>query len=258
MRTAKKALRKNSSGQLLIIAALAIAVLISSTTMYVFDLSKNNTGGAYDQPINTFIMSLKLSARNAVISSLANISNGGERTVLEANLNSLSRLLSNLHQSGLSSMSFTAPNDSSYVSGTRLSWDTSGSGLSSAYANFTLAIYGLTEQVSTEYVINVTTTLAVNGSYKELVGDQKLVNLTIDLFNEGEHALARNMTLYYENLGTWTLVDSSNSLSIVDEGNGTYDLSFSVDVFSSSVNVSANVHDLRGVFVQANTTCLAT
>jgi len=68
--------------------------------------------------------------------------------------------------------------------------------------------------------------------------------------------LAENITLFYENLGSWTPVNSSNNLSTVDCGDGTYLLSFTVSA-SSPVQVSTYVYDLRDIFVQANMTCYA-
>ncbi|MDI6904309.1 MAG: hypothetical protein QMD13_02290 [Candidatus Bathyarchaeia archaeon] len=73
------------------------------------------------------------------------------------------------------------------------------------------------------------------------------------MYNEGEQALAKNITLFYEDLGNWILVDASNNLSIVDCDNGTYLISFTIETLSDVVQVSAHVHDLRDIFVQANT-----
>jgi len=83
----KKNLGGKSSGQLLIVAALSIAVLISSTTIYVYEVSRE-TNSVKNNSISDFVLAVKQSTRNAMISSLVNVSNGGERTVLTDNLNS--------------------------------------------------------------------------------------------------------------------------------------------------------------------------
>jgi hypothetical protein len=246
--------KANSSGQLLIVAALAIALLISSTTIYVYEISEE-TNSPDTPSISDFTLASKQSTRNAVISSLANVSNGGEKTVLTTNLNSLSQALRNTNQFGICQLAFTPQNDSSYDEGVWLSWNTSDVGVSSAYVNFTLNVYGVTAKVTANYPINITTAIAVNGSYTTLEDGEKLVNLTCKMYNEGEPALAKNMTLFYENLGNWTIVDASNNLSIVEYGNGTYSIAFTVETSSDSVSVSVRVHDLRDIFVQANTTC---
>jgi len=249
--------KANSSGQLLIVAALAIAILISSTTIYVYELSRE-ANSANAQSISNFILALKQSTRNTMISSLANVSNGGEKTVLTTNLNELSQVLRSLNHFGICQLAFTPLNDSDYDAGIWLSWNTSDVGVSSAYADFTLNVYGATAKVTVNYAINITTAIAVNGSYVTLESGEKLVNLTCKMYDEGEPALTENITLFYENLGNWTLVGASNSLSIVDYGNGTYLISFTVEVPSDVVQVSVHAHDLRGISVQANTTCYET
>jgi hypothetical protein len=255
MREGRRKFRKNSSGQLLIVAALAIAIIISSTTIYVYELSKE-TNSTYTSPsINNFILALKQSTRNTVVGSLANISNGGEKTALTANLNELSQVFRDLNYFEICQLDFIVFNGSNYDSGIWLSWNTSDLGVSSAYADFMLKVYSTTANVTTSYAVNITTIVTISGNYTELVGNEKLVNLTCKIYNEGEPALAKNISLFYEKLGSWIPVDSSNNLSINDYGNGTYAISFTVDVPSDQVLVSAHVYDLRDIFVRANTTC---
>jgi len=257
MKKCERKFKLNSSGQLLIVAALAIAILISSTTIYVYELSKE-TKGTDALSISNFALALKQSTKNTVMSSLANVSNGGEKAVLTINLNGFSRVLRSLNLFGICHLAFTPLNNSNYDGGVRLSWNASDVGISSAYANFTLNVYGQTAEIAVGYAINVTTSIAVNGSYTALESGEKLVNLTCKMFNEGEPALAKNITLFYENLGNWTLVDASNNLSIVDYGNGVYSITFTVKITSDVVPVSVHVHDLRDIFVKANTTCYKT
>jgi len=257
MKKSRRKFRANNSGQLMIICALTIAVLISSTTIYVYELSKE--ANSTDAPsFSNFILALKQSTKNTIVSSLANVSNGGERAVLTTNLNELSQVFRNLNHFGLCHLDFTVLNDSTYDSGTWFSWNTSDLGVSSAYANFTLNFYGATATIATEYTINITTTLAVNGSYVSLEDETKLVSVTCRIYTEDEPALAENMTLFYENLGNWTRVDASNNLTILDFGNGTYLISFTVTTSSDPVKVSVHAHDLRDILVEANTTCYAT
>ena len=254
MKKLKKNLGGKNSGQLLIVAALSIAVLISSTTIYVYEVSRE-TNSVKNNSISDFVLAVKQSTRNTMISSLVNVSNGGERTVLTDNLNSFSQALRSLYQFGTCQLNFTVLNDVGYDSGMRFSWNDSGLGISSAYADFTLKIYGVTSNTVVNYAVNVTTTLTVNGSYTIVENEEKLVNLTCKIYNEGEPALAKNMTVFYENLGSWVPVNSSNNLSITDYHNGTYNISFTVNTSSSSVQVSVHAYDSRSVLVQTNTTC---
>jgi len=254
MKEYRRRLRANSSGQLLIVAALAIAVLISSTTIYVYELSKE-TNGTDTPSISNFVLALKQSTKNTMVSSLVNVSNGGEKTVLTANLNELSKVFRSLNHFGICHLDFTALDDSAYNSGIWLSWSISGLGVSSAYANFTLKVYGMASNITVNYAVNITTTVTIDGYYTKLAGNEKQVNLTCKMHNEGEPTLAKNINLFYEKLGSWIPVNSSNNLSIMDYGNGTYILSFNVNVPSNQVQVSVNVYDLHDIFVQANTTC---
>ncbi|MGB9960213.1 MAG: hypothetical protein ACPLKQ_06815 [Candidatus Bathyarchaeales archaeon] len=245
--------RANCSGQLLIVAALAIAILISSTTIYVYELSGERQNGE-DFFISDFVFAVKQGSRNAVISALANASNGGEKTILADNLNSLSQAYIRLNQRGIWRLSYTVRDNANYEGGIWLSWGTNGLGVSSAYANFTLAVYDLTFNVTMHYAVNITTAITVNGYYTTN-GTAKTVSLYCQVFNEGEPALAKRLTVFYENLGVWVPVNASNSLSITDYGNGTYALSFTVNVPSEIVQILVHVEDLRGILVQAGLSC---
>jgi hypothetical protein len=250
----QKTLKANSSGQLLLIAALAIAMLISSTTIYVYEVSKE-TNNQEHSPISKSVLAIKQGTRNAMISALANASNQGETTILATNLNKLSQVLQSLNHFGTCYLASTQLNNSDYEEGIRLSWNTSDWGISSAYSNFTLRIYSIAENVTLNYDVNITTAVTINGYYTRLVGDEKQVNLTLNVYNEEETALVRNSTFLYGSLGSWIPANSSNNLSITDYGNGTYHIAFTISVPSDPIQVSVQIQDMRNIFVSANTTC---
>jgi hypothetical protein len=253
MKTRKRKLAADSSGQLLIVTALAIAILISSTAVYIYELGmETNTEPA--KSISNFILALKVSTRNAVISSLANVSNGGEKTILANNLDEFAQFLRSLNSIGVCNLNFTVLNNAQYDSGIQTSWNAS-TGISSAYASFTLNVYGIAENVTANYSVNITTTITVNGYFTPTIGGGKLVNLTCKIYNDGDYALAKNMSFFYENLGSWTPINASNDLSTVDYGNGTYTISFTVDVSSETVHVLVKTYDTREILVQAEVFC---
>jgi hypothetical protein len=249
----KAIFRANTSGQLLIVAALAIAILISSTTIYVYELSGERQS-AEDLFMSNFILAVKQGSRNAIISALANVSNGGEKTVLAENLESLSKAYMSLGQRGIWRLSYTVLNDSHYDRGVWLSWENGGLGVSNACANFTLTVYDLTSNITMSYAVNITTTITINGYYTSN-GTEKTINLSCRVFNEGKPALPKNLTVFYENLGVWVSLNASNNLSIYDYGNGTYALSFNVSLPSEIVQVSVHVQDMRGILVQTSIPC---
>jgi hypothetical protein len=137
--------------------------------------------------IAELVLAIKQSSRNAVISSLANASKSGEKSVLDANLNSLSKAYRSLNQYGICNLFFTVLNDSNYADGIWLSWsDTSRFGVSSAYANFSLAVYGLTANITANYAVNIKTAVKLEGYYT-IYGSEKSVSLICQVFNEEKH-----------------------------------------------------------------------
>jgi hypothetical protein len=212
--------------------------------------------------LNSPALAAKLGLKNTVTSSLVNVSNGGEDDVLLTNLNKYASTVGNQSFFGKCSILSTVSDALPYQSGTWISWGSDGTGVSSAYANFTLFFSKTESDLELEYAINVTTALDVEGTYAKLDGTAKQVNLTCRIFNDGEPALAENASLYYDYDGDlethdWTAADSPN---VTDYGNGTYTASFTAETQTSNdpMIVSAQIHDLRGIFVMANVTCTET
>ena len=252
---------RRNSGQVLIITALTIALLILSLVYGVFEAGRRSEMWS-TATLNSPAYAAKLGLRNTVTSSLVNVSNGGENDVLSTNLNKYAATVGNQPFFGKCSILFTVSDALPYQSGTWISWGSDGVGVSSAYANFTLVFTKTDSDLQLEHAINITTTLDVSGTYATLEGATKQVNVTCEIFNEGEPALAENLTLYYDYDGDLETPDwtAANSPSITDYGNGTYTVSFTAETQASgdSMIVSAQVHDLRGIFVMANVTCTET
>ena len=245
MREHKKSLRRNCSGQLLIVAALAIALLISSTTVYVYEVSKEPVTDESKQ-LSLYLPGLKQSTRKTAISSLANISKGGETAVFETNLAELSDNMLSL-DFGICNLAYTSLNESSYDSGILLSWNKTDTNISGAYANFTLNIYSINSKISTQYSVNITTTLFLT-SIAVNTDTVKHVNLTCNVSNEDKSASAESFVVYCEESGIWTKIEGSAVLQ-TDYGNGTYSLDFTVPLESTQLLLQMN--DLRGIQVQA-------
>jgi hypothetical protein len=252
MKKFNKIFRAKSSGQLLIVAALAIAILIASTTMYVYELTEEKQA-PQDTAIGEVVLAIKTGLRNTVISALANASKGGEKTVLAKNLERLSSAYRRVYQYGICQISYKLLNSSEYESGIKLSWTNSGLGVSSAHVAFTLKIFGLTSNITVDDAVNVTTAIIIGGYYTvNGDGGTKRVSLTCHVLNEEKPAQAKNITIYYEEFGVWIPV---SDLSFIEWGNGTYTLSFTVTNASETVHVSVHLTDARNIFVMANATC---
>jgi hypothetical protein len=244
---------KRDSGQVLLIAAFIMAFLLLSAELYIFEVRKI-MGEVRSNSLNDFVLIVELGSRHVVIGSLANISNGGPNSVLEWNLGNWSSLIDKQYMFGKSVLNYTLEENAPYSSGIWINWGTNGFGVSSAYANFTYKLLGREGNLNRSYLINVTTTLLMESTFRKTVGNEKQINITINLLNEGTPALAKQITVYYKRLDSWLTIDETNNYMILDYGNGTYLASFVARIPGQDVEVSAHVFDQREIYVQANST----
>ena len=240
---------------------MTISLLTLSVAYGVFEAGRRN-GLRSSTTLNLPVFATKLGLKNTVTSALVNVSNGGENTILATNLDKYASFVGNQSYFGKCTILSTTLDLSPYESGICLSWGSDGTGVSSAYANFTLVFTETTADMDLEHSTNITTCLVVEGVYTKLGGTSKQVNVTCRVFNEGTAALANNVTLYYDfdgNLGTsdWT---AANSPTVTDYGNGNYTLSFTAETQTENdpMIISAQAYDLREIFVMANASCTET
>jgi len=242
------------SGQLLIVAALAIAILIASTSIYVYELTTQKQSAENDSIVE-LVLAIKTGLRNAAVSALANITQGGQKTVLAENLDTLADVYTRLYPQQICQIRYKLPNSAGYEDGVKLSWNSNnGLGVSSVYVPYMLKVLAPTFNATLNDAVNITTTLKVQGFCT--VGENetlKTVNLTCMVFNEEKQAQAKWIAIYYEDdSGAWIPV---NNPSITDWGNSTYSPHFTVALASDFVHVSVHVVDARNILVVANTTC---
>ena len=247
--------KRNLSGQVLLVSVLIIALLLLSTVLYVYDLGKAIDEGRQNSS-SDFILAVKLGSKHVLVGSLANVSQGGVNQTLGINLEKWSSFVGRQYQFGKPILNFTLREATPYSSGIWISWGTDGLGVSGAHANFTLKLLDREVNVNLKYATNITTTLSIQGTYKKIQGNTTQVNVTCSTLNEGEPALAKNITPYYRDLDDWLVPDPQNNYAIMDYGNGTYFMSFVADISSSTVDVSVHVSDQREINVQANVTCI--
>lgn len=244
---------RRNRGQALIITALIITLMSMSTVYYVLETEKEtvNTQSTAD----SYFSVAKISTRNTVISALANTSNGGDTQALTTSLKKLSSTLHAHSYDAELDLSFTPLNTTPYQNGTWISWGQDGSGVSSAYVTFAINVSGSSANYHSTYETNVTTSIHINGTYAA-EGSEETVNISCTVYDENGPTLANRIAILYQNQadGSWLNVDQQNNLTIVDFGNGTYGISFSASA-QGPVNISAQVNDLRDVFVMANATC---
>jgi len=245
---------RHNSGQVLIAAALAIALIICSATMYVHEVAKPS-GNVHREFLSEFVLAVKHGSKNVLVSSLANVSVGGENSVLRANLERWCSLVEKQYVFGECLLSFSLSNSSPYMNGFYINWTNKGYGISSAAANFILNIHGDEATAEISYQTVVSLRLVVNGTSESLGPEGTRVNLTLQVSNEAANTLAKNITVYYRDGATWVQANSSNNLLVVDYGNGTYRISFSASIPPENVRVSTRVFDTREILAVANATC---
>jgi hypothetical protein len=247
--------KRASSGQILAVSALVIALIMTSTAMYIYELS-GNIGEADLHLLNDFVNSVELGSRHAIIAALANITNAGQNETLAAYLNEWKAAVLRQYWLGEFTLDYTLKDTSPYSSGLHISWGTGGNGISEAYAVFQLNASGRDMEMQRSFNVNVSTGLHIQGYMTQITPTTKQVTITCSLFNEGQPAVAESIVLYYEEAGQWLAPDAANNYVVVNYGNGTYLATFTVETLSSSLGVSAHVFDERSILVQANATCL--
>jgi len=103
--------------------------------------------------------------------------------------------------------------------------------------------------MSVNYPENITSSLSISGTYTGNVTFGYNVSMIIHVRNEGEPALAKNLTVFYQTLSGWLEAGQLGSYSLNDYGNGTYSVSFTI-LESWTSWVSVNVYDEREISVQ--------
>lgn len=232
-----------------------MASLLVSAQLYVLEVGKTS-GETESDSLSNFMSSIKLGSRNVVIGSLANVSNGGLSNALELNLGEWAAFIANQYWHGKSVLDYTLGDTAPYSSGIWLDWGVNGYGVSSAYANFTHRLSGIEADVDQSYLMNITTTLLIASTNQRLSENTRQVNVTINVQNEAEAALAKQIIVYYRVSNSWLIPDVSNNYTLLDYGNGTYLASFVATFPTESVEVSADIADYRGIYVQANATSM--
>ena len=166
----KRNLKHNSSGQVIIITALLVASLLLSTAIYVIETEKEVPTVSTDE--NNVFPAYQQSIRNTLISALANITNGGDTSVLTTDLNELNygnhfRFIPSHAPNEL----YSAKRSVHYQNGIWISWGTDGQGVSSAYVSFAFDSSAPSTSSNLEYDVNVTSEADLSGNYQQLNGN---------------------------------------------------------------------------------------
>jgi hypothetical protein len=236
-------------GQVLIVAAFAISILLLSANVYIYRNSRVDPSPAYSSFID-YAQHVQLGSIHVVTASLINVSNGGASLNLGQNIDRWEAITGSDYRFGICDLNASLGSQSPYSDGVWLDWGVSGVGVSSAYVDFTLDISGRGAEVDWDFPVNRTTEMRVSGSYAVIVGDQKEVAITMIMLNEGSPAFTQSTTLDYFDTGLWNDASLEGDYSVMDYGNGTYRYTFSADIPGALVDIRMQAIDAREVFVQ--------
>ncbi len=240
--------KSNRSGQVLIIAALAVALLISSTIVYTYQTSRV-TNVSQPFSVQDFARNVKIGSRNLMIGSLVDLTGGGTET-LGTNLDRWFDFVKSQYYLGECVLNFELCDEAPYSDGLWESWAENGFGVSSVKADFTLNLSGSQSEVIVAFPVNITSSVISNGAYYSNPAFWQDVNITINLHNEGESALAEDLTVYFQHTSGWRNAEQLSSYLLTDYGNGTYRVFFTVSRFWTH-QLSIRIFDQRNIFVQS-------
>jgi hypothetical protein len=157
---------------------------------------------------------------------------------------------------GRFTFNYTLRSIAPYTSGLYIAWGINGSGISEAYVEYFLKGEDKEIVMQISDYVNISTRLYIEGNV--MLTEQNTTNITVkcQLLNDGQPALAQNLTLYYRESIAWVIPGAINDYMLVDYANGTYLSTFTLYNSASSIDVSMNIYDRLNILVQANTTCL--
>ena len=119
-----RSFRRNTSGQVIVITALLVALLLLSTAIFVIETEKNVPTSGADS--NDVFPAYQQSARSTLISALANITNGGDVGILTSDLNQLQSAITSHSYQAILEMDCTPLNSAPYQNGVWISWGADG------------------------------------------------------------------------------------------------------------------------------------
>lgn len=248
-------MRSRNRGQILVLVAMTISLTILSTQAYIYRLSERRSQPDWDT-LCDYILSIEQGTRHIVVSSLINISRGGDSSNLGYNLDRWTEFVGGDYQFGRLDLNVTEASQAPYSDGIWINWSTPGMGISSACIETALNLSGRGAEVDWAFATNITTTLIISGSYAKISGNIKNVTVVLNLLAEGEPALVGTINIRYHKQHSWQDPAVLSSYSQIDFGNGTCRCSFLDEIPESTVDVRAQVYDARQIFVEAEETLL--
>lgn len=244
---------RSGKGQILVVAAFAISLILLSVNIYVYKNSKLDFPPR-NSYLSDYAQHLKQGSIHIAAASLINISKGGDVLNLERNIDRWADITTREYSFGWCDLNATLFSQSPYSDGVWMEWGTDGLGISSTCVDFTLEIGGRGTEINWDFQVNQSTEIRVLGSFDDLGGDKKNVTVIMDLYNEGFPILASSWDLDYQDGTLWYNASEADGYTEIDYGNGTYRYYFNTTVTGDQMVIRLEAYDLRGVFVMTEAT----
>jgi hypothetical protein len=248
----KSNFRRENKGQVIVITALLIALIMLSTVVYVTAIVKQAPAVEVNQ--YDLYPQYHQSLRNTLISALANITKNGDTQVLDVDISKLNQLFSSHYFGSMLQINYTLPNDSQYQNGLCISNQQKNHAVIGAQVIYQLSSIGNAKISNAQGMVNVTSEAYLSGNCVQINETTKQATLTVQVLNEGKPVLAAGFTCYYQNGTDWI---KAENFAVRDFGNGTYTIVFLAQLSQpgDQIVASLNVLDQRGINVSVNSIC---
>jgi len=248
----KRSIRNDNKGQVIVITALLIGLLMFSTFVYVTEVIKQAPTIETNQ--NALFPQYQQNLKNTLISALANITSDNNTQVLNQNIEKLNQMFSSHFYESLLQINYILTDAAPYQDGLWISSGQENHTAVGAQMSYQLFSVGRSETSTVVGNVAVISEVYLSGNSSQIDQTTKQGNLTLQVFNEGLPALASNFSYYYQDGAQWVRIENFSS---TDFGTGTYEIVFSVQLSQPSdpLTVAIYVLDQRGINMRVQATC---
>jgi hypothetical protein len=244
--------RNDSKGQVIVITALLIGLLMFSTFVYVNEVIKKAPTIETNQ--NDVFSQYQHGLKNTLISALANITSDNNTQVLNQDIEKLNQIFSSHFYGSLLEIDYTLASAAPYQGGLWISTGQENHTIVGAQVSYQLFSVGKSETSNVVGNVTVGSEVYLSGNSSQIDQATKQGNLTLRVFNDGMPALASNYSCYYLDGAQWVRIENFSS---TDFGTGTYEIVFSAQLSQPSdpLTVAMYVLDQRGISMRVQATC---
>jgi len=248
----KRSIRTDNKGQVIVITALLIGLLMFSTFVYVTEVI--NQAPAVETNQNELFPQYQQNLKNTLISALANITSDNNTQVLTQDLERLNQIFSSHFYGSLLQINYTLANTAPYQDGLWISSGQENHTAVGAQVSYQLFSVGKSETSNVVGNVTIASEVYLSGNSSQIYQATKQGNLTLQIFNEGMPALASNFSCYYQDGAQWVRIEN---FSFTDFGTGTYEMVFSAQLSQPSdpLTVAIYVLDQRGINMRVQAAC---